>query len=62
MEGYTHITALCDKAGSEKSARAELISIIEGNGQKLHGHGADHVFKNLDPLADELPKPQSDHC
>lgn len=49
------------RASGGTSARADIISIIEGDGGTVHRHGADHVFNNLDLLDDKLPKPKPDH-
>ncbi|RMD41700.1 hypothetical protein DV735_g3437, partial [Chaetothyriales sp. CBS 134920] len=48
------------RANGEMSARVDVITIIQGNGQQQHRHGADHVFNHLEPLDKELPKPKAD--
>lgn len=36
------------------------LSIIVGEGRHRHFYAANHQFNNLDPLADDLPKPKPD--
>lgn len=60
-EDFEQFVEMVDRARGETSARTDVITIIQGDGRKQHRHGADHVFNNLEPFDEELPKPKPDH-
>ncbi|KAL8904592.1 MAG: hypothetical protein Q9171_006997 [Xanthocarpia ochracea] len=57
---FKEFTTLCNKAGDEASARAEIMSIIAGEGRKQQIYACDRVFNHLEPLAEDLPQPKPD--
>ncbi|RMD41770.1 hypothetical protein DV735_g3372, partial [Chaetothyriales sp. CBS 134920] len=59
-EDFEEFVELADRASGETSVRTDVITLIEGSGRKQHRHGADHVFNNLEPLDEDLPKPKPD--
>jgi hypothetical protein len=59
-EDFDAFVDLCDRAGDEATARADIISIIAGESRKQHYYAADRKFNHLEPLAEDLPKPVPD--
>ena len=59
-EEFKAFTRLCNRAGDEATARAEIMSIIAGESRKNHYYAADRQFNHLEPLADDLPEPRPD--
>src|ERR1700712_3532152 len=49
---------LCDRAGDEATARADIMSIITGESRKQHYYASDRLFNHLAPLAEDLPQPK----
>ncbi|EXJ86735.1 hypothetical protein A1O3_03689 [Capronia epimyces CBS 606.96] len=46
------------RAGDDASIRAEIMSIIAGEGRKQHCYASDRLFDHMAPLADDLPTPK----
>jgi hypothetical protein len=59
-EDFRAFTSLCNRAGDEATARADIMSIIAGESRKKHYYAADRHFNHLQPLADDLPEARPD--
>ncbi|RMZ85005.1 hypothetical protein DV738_g293, partial [Chaetothyriales sp. CBS 135597] len=59
-EDFEEFVTLCDTAGDEASARANVISVIEGRGRSGHFYAGDRRFNHLAPMADKLPDAKPD--
>jgi hypothetical protein len=59
-EDFDAFVDLCDRAGDEATARADIMSIIAGESRKKHYYAADRKFNHLEPLTDDLPTAQPD--
>lgn len=59
-EDFKEFVDLCDRAGDEATARADIMSIIAGKSRKKHYYASDRLFNHLEPLADDLPQPKPD--
>jgi hypothetical protein len=59
-EDFRAFTRLCNIAGDETAARADIMSITAGGSRRNHYYAADRLFNHLKPLADDLPERQPD--
>lgn len=48
------------RAADEATVRADILSLVAGNGRKSHRSASDRLFNHLDPVSDDLPPAEPD--